>query len=113
MEDTVFNNITNGFVTVQMYNNNHLPFFGASTTLLVNPMSITLYGNNSDNSDIEIKKMKPVGENVYHANVCFTGFSSNLSSIRCVYWDDINYLWSSNGVSLSNSDSKFTSTTFI
>ena len=91
-----------------MYNNNHLPFFGASTTLLVNPMSIALYGNNDGNSDIEMKEV--TGEKV---NVCFTGFSSNLSSIRCVYWDDINYLWSSNGVSLSISDSKFTTTTFI
>lgn len=104
MSETIYNAIPNAFITVQMYDKANLPLIGAETDLLLNPVSILLFGNNQANTDVEVKNV-----NIQYnpIDICFSTIPSDIPAFKCVYWDEATYKWSTAGVSISNSNSDF------
>ena len=67
--------------------------------MLVNPASILLFGNNTSN-EIEPKSSLITDENP--ASICFNDLPSNANSMKCVFWDEDNFIWNTSGVALQS-----------
>lgn len=87
INETIYNSIPNGFLTVQIFDKDNFPLVGANTSLLVNPMSIHLWGSNFANTNIEVKIVNIQNDPI---DICFETIPKYISAFKCIYWEEGN-----------------------